>query len=98
MESKTADNKNVDHHQNAQATQQPARPSKNRPAPRKQGMDRRLKVKDAAFKEQMNKKMRGQDVPKTLRVSSNCFTDVFCFRKRRLRCLLAHLCWACSFS
>ena len=82
MESKTADHQNVDHHQNAQGTQQPARPSKNKPAPRKQGMDRRLKVKDAAFKEQMNKKMRGQDVPKTLRVSKIRFIYFFAAGKK----------------
>ena len=37
------------HHQNSDATQLKKRP--NRPAPKKQGMDRRLKVRDAAFKE-----------------------------------------------
>ena len=39
----------VPHHNDSKATQQLKRP--NKPAPKKQGKDRRLKVRDAAFKE-----------------------------------------------
>jgi hypothetical protein len=55
--------------ENTQIKEQVKRP--NKPAPRKQGLDRRIKVRDAVFKEQMHRKLEGKEVPKTLRVSAN---------------------------
>lgn len=66
MDTQLASKENRDHHKDSNATQV-KRP--NKPAPKKQGMDRRMKVRDTAFKEQMHTKLAGQEVPKTLRVS-----------------------------
>ena len=43
------------------------KPSKS--AKTKQGIDRRMKVKSKKFDENMHKKMAGEEIPKTLKVS-----------------------------
>ena len=65
---------NRDHHKDSNATQTTPNKRPKGSAPKKQGMDRRIKVKDAAFKEQMNTKLAGKDVPTTLRVSCAGYT------------------------